>query len=173
VRLEELNLGEILKHEVQARLKALGIKRTIVAKNIGYELRCADPIPFDMEYTRDLGYCAAQYLIEGGSNAMVSIQAGHFVPVPFQSLRDAATGRARIRMVKVGSARYAIARRYMIRLRRLDFEDPQELAKLATQAGLTVAEFRREFEYVTADEPPPLDLEAPEEETSSEAITGA
>jgi ATP-dependent phosphofructokinase / diphosphate-dependent phosphofructokinase len=173
VRLEELNLGEILKHEVQARLKALGLKRTIVAKNIGYELRCADPIPLDMEYTRDLGYCAAQYLIEGGSNAMVSIQAGHFVPVPFQRLRDAATGRARIRMVKVGSARYAIARRYMIRLRRDDFEDPQELAKLAAQAGVTVAEFRREFEYVTADEPPPLDLEAPEEEPSSEAITGS
>jgi 6-phosphofructokinase len=31
---------------------------TTAAKNIGYELRCADPIPFDMEYTRDLGYCA-------------------------------------------------------------------------------------------------------------------
>ena len=43
-----------------ARLRALGIKTTIAAKNIGYELRCADPIPFDMEYTRDLGYCAAR-----------------------------------------------------------------------------------------------------------------
>ena len=47
------------------RLKAFGIKTTIVAKNIGYELRCADPIPFDMEYTRDLGYCAAKYLLVG------------------------------------------------------------------------------------------------------------
>jgi ATP-dependent phosphofructokinase / diphosphate-dependent phosphofructokinase len=173
VRLAELNLGEILKHEVQARLKSLGLKITIVEKNIGYELRCADPIPFDMEYSRDLGYCAAEYLIEGGSNAMVSVQAGHFVPVPFQSLRDAATGRARIRMVKIESTRYAIARRYMIRLRHEDFDNPQELAKLAAQAGITAAEFRRQFEYLTADEPPPRVLSDPEETASSEAITGA
>ena len=61
----------------------LGIKTTIVAKNIGYELRCADPIPFDMEYTRDLGYCAAKYLLAGGNAAMISMQGGHFVPMPF------------------------------------------------------------------------------------------
>jgi 6-phosphofructokinase len=30
---------------VQKRLREFGLKTTIVAKNIGYELRCADPIP--------------------------------------------------------------------------------------------------------------------------------
>ena len=59
VRIAEVDIGEILKEEVQKRLKEFGLKTTIVAKNIGYELRCADPIPLDMEYTRDLGYCAA------------------------------------------------------------------------------------------------------------------
>ena len=29
-----------------------------IDKDLGYELRCADPIPFDAEYTRDLGYAA-------------------------------------------------------------------------------------------------------------------
>jgi 6-phosphofructokinase len=71
-----VNIGEILKTQVTERLKAFGLKATLVAKNIGYELRCADPIPFDMEYTRDLGYCAAKYVLSGGSNAMVSMQAG-------------------------------------------------------------------------------------------------
>ena len=67
-----------------------------MAKNIGYELRCADPIPFDMEYTRDLGYCAAKYLLSGGNAAMVSIQGGHFVPMPFAEMLDPKTGtRAR------------------------------------------------------------------------------
>src|SRR5436853_588905 len=80
LRIADVNIGEILKTQVTARLKALGVKATIVAKNIGYELRCADPIPFDMEYTRDLGYCAAKYLIAGGNAAMVSIQGGRFVP---------------------------------------------------------------------------------------------
>ena len=71
-----------------ARLRALGLKTTIAAKNIGYELRCADPIPFDMEYTRDLGYCAAKYLLAGGTRAMISMQGGHFVPVPFADMTD-------------------------------------------------------------------------------------
>ena len=83
LRLAEVNLGEILKAQVTARLRGLGIHTTIAAKNIGYELRCADPIPFDMEYTRDLGYCAAKYLLAGGNAAMISMQGGHFVPIPF------------------------------------------------------------------------------------------
>ncbi len=45
LRLAEINLGEILKAQVADRLQQLGIKTTIAAKNIGYELRCADPIP--------------------------------------------------------------------------------------------------------------------------------
>jgi ATP-dependent phosphofructokinase / diphosphate-dependent phosphofructokinase len=156
LRLAEVNLGEILKAQVKRRLNALDLKTTIAEKNIGYELRCADPIPFDMEYTRDLGYCAAKFLISGGNAAMVSMQGGHFVPVPFETMLDKDTGRTRIRLVDTSSTRYAIARRYMIRLRRDDFEDPKELAKLAKTAKLSEAEFKRQFEYLVAHEPPPL-----------------
>ena len=156
VRIAEVNIGEILKSQVSARLKQFGIKSTIVAKNIGYELRCADPIPFDLEYTRDLGYCATKYLFSGGNAAMISIQGGHFVPVPFAQLLDPQTGKAKIRMVDVHSTRYAIARRYMIRLRKDDFEDPHELAKFAATCGLHLQQFRDEFEYLVRDEPPPL-----------------
>jgi 6-phosphofructokinase 1 len=156
VRIAEVNIGEILKAQVQTRLKRFGIKTTVVAKNIGYELRCADPIPMDMEYTRDLGYCAAKDLLAGGNAVMVSMQAGHFVPVPFKEMLDPVTGKAKIRMVDVHSTRYAIARRYMIRLRRDDFEDPHELAKFAATCGLHLDEFRSEFGYLIETEPPPL-----------------
>jgi 6-phosphofructokinase 1 len=161
VHISEINIGEILKARVQERLKQLGLKTSIVAKNIGYELRCADPIPFDMEYTRDLGYCATKFLLSGGNAAMVSLQGGHFVPIPFTDLLDPQTGKARIRMVDVHSTRYAIARRYMIRLRRDDFEDPHELAKFAATVGLNLQKFREEFEYLVRDEPPPLVLDIP------------
>jgi 6-phosphofructokinase len=156
IRLAEIDLGEMLKRAVLERLKGLGIKPIIIAKNIGFELRCADPIPYDLEYTRDLGYCAAKYLLEGGDAVMVSMQGGHFVPVPFKELLDPKTGRARIRLVDIHSARYAIARRYMIRLRRDDFEQPQEIAKFAKTAGIAVEEFHRQFEYLIETEPPPL-----------------
>ena len=161
VRIAEVNIGEILKDQVTARLREFKIKSTIVAKNIGYELRCADPIPLDMEYTRDLGYCAAKYLLSGGNAAMISLQGGHFVAVPFPKLLDPATGRARIRLVDVHSTRYAIARRYMIRLRRDDFEDPHELAKFAATCGLSLQEFRRQFEGLIHHEPPPITMDGP------------
>jgi 6-phosphofructokinase 1 len=87
---------------------------------------------------------------------MVSMQAGHFVPIPFPDLLDPATGKSRVRLVDIHSTRYSIARRYMIRLRRDDFEDPEELAKFAAAANMSVEEFRHEFEYLVATEPPPL-----------------
>jgi ATP-dependent phosphofructokinase / diphosphate-dependent phosphofructokinase len=159
VRIAEVNIGEILKAEVLKRLGAFGLKTTIAAKNIGYELRCADPIPSDMEYTRDLGYCAAKYVLGGGNAVIISMQGGKFVPIPFRTMIDAATGRARTRKVDITSTRYAIARRYMIRLRRDDFEDPHELARFAATARVSVEEFRRQFEYLIAAEPPALILE--------------
>lgn len=154
IRLAEVNFGEILKYKVQERLKEFDLKATIVAKNIGYELRCADPIPFDMEYTRDLGYCAARYILEGGNAAMVSIQNGRFVPIPFSEILDPKTGRARVRMVDLDSEYYQIARRYMIRLSPEDFEDPHELAKYAATARVSLDEFRRRFGYLMEWEGP-------------------
>jgi len=160
LRIAEVNIGEILKSQVTKRLREFGLKTTIVAKNIGYELRCADPIPFDMEYTRDLGYCAAKYLLSGGTAAMISMQAGRFVPIPFSQMIDSETGRTKLRLVDVASTRYGIARRYMIRLRRDDFDDPHELAKLAATAGVSLDDFRTQFEYLVANEPPPVQLGA-------------
>src|SRR5262249_28404513 len=123
-------------------------KTTIVSKNIGYELRCADPIPYDMEYTRDLGYCAAKYLDEGGNAAMVTIQNGCFKPLLLSEMMDPATGKTKVRMVDIESERYKIARRYMIRLRKDDFDDQYELAKFAATAGIPVDQFRSEFQYL-------------------------
>ncbi|MEK7727711.1 MAG: diphosphate--fructose-6-phosphate 1-phosphotransferase [candidate division KSB1 bacterium] len=154
VRLAEINFGEIVKAKVQQRLKEFGLKSTIVAKNIGYELRCADPIPLDMEYTRDLGYCAARYILEGGNAAMVSVQNGRFLPIPFAEILDPQTGRARIRMVDMTSEYYQVGRRYMIRLSPEDFNDPHELAKYAATAHVSLDDFRKRFQYL-------MDIEGP------------
>ena len=84
---------------------------------------------------------------------MISIQGGRFVPVPFETMIDPETGRTRVRSVDVSSTRYAIARRYMIRLRKEDFDDPHDVAKLAATAHLGLNEFRDQFAYLTEDEP--------------------
>jgi 6-phosphofructokinase 1 len=152
VRLEEVSFGDVCKSRVRARLAEFGVKATIVDKNVGYEVRCADPIPFDLEYTRDLGYCAAKYVIEGGTNALVSIQQGRFMPVPFEKIMDPQTGRMRVRMVDTESDQYRIAFAYMLRLKRSDFDDPRELARLAAVANVTPERFRSEMGYLVEHE---------------------
>jgi 6-phosphofructokinase 1 len=161
IRIAEVEFGPIIKTRVQEKLKELGVKVTIVPKNIGYELRCCDPIPFDMEYTRDLGYCAAKYLIEGGTGAMVTIQQGKFRPIKFADMLDPATGRTRVRMVNTDTESYKIARRYMIRLRRDDFDDQKDLESLAAAAKLTPDGFKKRFGYLVEKEAPPLTFNYP------------
>jgi 6-phosphofructokinase 1 len=148
IRIAEINFGEILKSKVQERLKELGNKITVVAKNIGYELRCADPIPFDMEYTRDLGFAATQFILNGGNGAMVSIQNGHFVPLYFKEIIDPETQKTKVRMVDPSSEYFYIARRYMLRLNQADFDDPNELAKYAVTCGISQEDFREQFYYL-------------------------
>ena len=158
IRLSEIDFGRIIKTAVAQRLQQLGLKVTIVSKDIGYELRCTDPIPFDMEYTRDLGYCAAKYLLDGGSDAMITVQEGKFKPIRFEDMLDLETGRTRVRMVDTETEYYKIARRYMLRLRRDDFADPTEVARYAAVTRLQPDEFRKQFEYLVSAEAPPLEL---------------
>ena len=148
LRLSEIDLGKIIKNEVKKRLEARGIKITIVDKDIGYELRCAPPIPFDAEYTRDLGYGAAKLLREGTSGAMVTIQGSQVVPVHFPAIIDPTSGRTQIRYVDTKSETYRVARSYMIRLEKEDFEDPQQLEKLAKASQLTTQEFAKKFGWM-------------------------
>jgi ATP-dependent phosphofructokinase / diphosphate-dependent phosphofructokinase len=166
LRIAEVAFGDILKDRVQKRLAEFKVKCTIVAKNIGYELRCADPIPYDMEYARDLGYCASKYLIEGGNAAIVSMAHSVFHALPFESMMDGNTGRMRVRMVDIHSDRYMIARRYMLRLRRDDFDDPSELAKFASVLGISLEEFEAQFAYLVQNDPIPRPFFSAEASTS-------
>jgi 6-phosphofructokinase len=62
VRPAELEPDRLLAKQVKDRFKERGEKVTVEGKNIGSELRCAPPIPFDIDYIRDLGCGAADYL---------------------------------------------------------------------------------------------------------------
>lgn len=156
VRLGDLRLGEVVRDRVHERLGRFGVRAEIAEKSIGYELRSADPIPFDMEYARDLGYSAAKFLLEGGKSAMMTMAAGKFAPVSFDEMASQAGGGLQVRAVDTATETYKIARRYMIRLRRDDFEDDDFLARLATTANMTSTDFRKRFAPLVHDEAPPL-----------------
>jgi ATP-dependent phosphofructokinase / diphosphate-dependent phosphofructokinase len=145
VRLTEMELGRLLKERVTASLRARGLDVTIVAKELGYELRCAPPGAHDIQYCRSLGYWATRFLLEGGSNAMVTIQASRLVPVPFGLMMDSKTGKIRVRYVDVESEMYQTLWAYMIRLKPEDFDGPETLAVLAKAGNLSETEFVRRF----------------------------
>jgi 6-phosphofructokinase 1 len=148
IRVTEIDLGRKVKNDVQVRLERRNIKVTIVDKTIGYELRCAPPIPYDAEYARDLGYAAVQYLFGGGSAAMVTIQSGEFRPVPFAEVVDPSSGRGRQRPVDAGTESYRVARDYMVRLGPGDFKDEAWVEKLAKAAGLSRPDFLSRFGHL-------------------------
>ncbi len=147
LRLSEIQLGRIIAIFVRKSLESRGIKIKIIHKNIGYELRAADPIPFDAEYTRNLGYSAVEYLLNGGSGAMITFFEGKLKPVSFKKIIDPATSKTRLRYVDIKSEPYMVGRKYMIRLERADF-GPKKIAKLARAGRMTVDEFKKRFSYL-------------------------
>ena len=128
-------------------LKHRGINAKIVHKTIGYELRAADPIPFDAEYTRNLGYSAVKYLMKGGSGALISFYEGRMKPIPLKSIIDPATKRTRVRYVNTNAEPFEVGRQYMIRLEKEDLSPPN-IAKLAKTGHYTADEFRKKYGYL-------------------------
>ena len=145
IRFAEVDLARKLKVELEGRFKQRGLRVSISNKNIGYELRCCDPIPFDMAYCRELGNSAIRFLTNGGSGAMVSVQNGQLVPLNFADIRDPQTGKTRVRNVDPKSESFRVAREYMLRLEPRDFEQPDLVAKLARAGSLSVAELKERF----------------------------
>jgi 6-phosphofructokinase 1 len=151
LRLGEIEFGRLMKELLTLRLEKLGIKMTFIDKDLGYELRCADPIPFDAEYTRDLGYAAVKFLLSPEAakyGAIISFVDGKMNPLPFDQMLDPKTGRMQNRKVNVDGEAYECACAYMIRLEREDFEDAKQLGKLAAVVNMTPELFRARFGYL-------------------------
>ncbi len=154
LRLGELEFGRIVKDYLKKRLKELGLKVDFIDKDLGYELRSADPIPFDCEYTRDLGYGAVKFLAGDLSTqygAIISFVGGRMVPLPFEQMIDPKTKRMRPRKVNVDSESFKCALRYMVRLEKGDLDNGDTLNGLAGMTNLSPADFKKRFAGVIAE----------------------
>ena len=149
--LADIPLAVLIKQRILKRFAARGEQLSMVEVTLGYTLRCADPIPFDIDYTRTLGHGAVRFLLaepaderlrEGG---FVSLEEGNLQVLPFDDLRDPATGRIRIRLVDIKSQHYRVAREYMIRIEPHDLENSSTRAKLAAIAHMSPGEFLEAF----------------------------
>ncbi len=149
IRLAEIPLGDMLKERVTGGLESIGLKTTIIAKDIGYELRCHPPISYDREYTRYLGFSAVKFLVSGGSGAMMMLKEGKSLPIKFADLLDPKTGKTRIRTVDINSDDYHMARRYMIRLEKEDLEG-EPLRKLSATAKVSPEDFKKRYGFAVS-----------------------
>src|SRR5581483_1756406 len=162
LRMAELDLAYILKTLVERRFAARGQSLTIVHKTIGYELRCAPPVAFDCEYVKTLGYGAVEFLLNPGpataaiDGALVCLVNGELEYRRFEDLLDPKTKKTAVRAVDIAKPSYKVAREYMIRLEREDFDDPAKLATLAAaasskQEAVSPEAFRKKFEPVARE----------------------
>ena len=155
IRLGEIPIASIIRREVQKRFAERRDEIGMVDVTLGYELRCAPPIPFDIDYTRTLGYGAVQFLLSEptderlANGGLVYMEGGDLSAMPFEDMRDPETGRTRIRVVDTESQYYGVARKYMIRLEQHDLADESMVEKLAQSSNMTVDEVRREFASIT------------------------
>ncbi len=155
IRLGEIPLAMILRQAVQRRFAERGEALQLVDSTIGYGLRSAAPVPFDIDYTRTLGYGAVRALVEEPEEelslgVLICIESGTLRALPMRDLRDPSTGKTRVRLVDIKSSYYTTAREYMIRLERSDLDDPCLLAQMAEAANMTREEFLETFSPVVS-----------------------
>ncbi len=156
IRLAEINFSDILKKALRKDLRGMGVNVRIVNKDLGYELRCADPIAYDIDYTRSLGEATVEFLLKGGSNATMSIQQNEAHPIPFQKMMDPETGRTEVRPVNVDSFTYRSAYKFMIRLKPDQPGKEELLRKMAEQTNLSYDAFRARYGYLLGLTPRPF-----------------
>jgi 6-phosphofructokinase 1 len=139
IRLAEVPLGKVLKDAVRDALRERGVKMTIVEKDVGYELRCAPPTAFDLDYTRDLGAGVVRTLLAGRSGVMITRQGGAIVPIPFDEMMDAETGRTRVRLVDTATESHRNASALQVRIEGPDLDPGERLDAIARVVGLEPA----------------------------------
>ena len=152
IRLADLPFARILRAEVERRFHERGEAMGVVDLTLGYELRSAAPIPFDIDYTRTLGHGAVTFLnSDPGDNAataqgaMICTVGNRLQAVAFDDMRDASTGKTIVRMVDTDNLYYDVARRYMTRIEQSDLDDEETLAQLAKSASMQPDAFKRRF----------------------------
>ena len=156
IRMAEVNFLDLLKQELERNLEELGIRLRLVRHILGYELRCATPNSYDVEYTRLLGEAAVSFLIAGGTNAIITLQSHQAVPIPYDQMIDPETGRTEVRMVDMNSYRYQSAYKFMTRLKPEFAGDEELVARLAELTNLSVEAFKSRFGYLMGIAPRPF-----------------
>jgi 6-phosphofructokinase 1 len=152
--ISEFPLAELLANEIENRLKKRNINIRIIPQNIGYVLRNAHPIAFDVSYTITLGYGAVKFLLSDNNIhcAVITLRGEKIEPIDINEFIE--NNKVKIRYVDLKGEVYESAYHYMIRLKKEDFENEEFLLKLCDVSKMEKEEFIKNFKWTT--EFPPI-----------------
>ena len=89
---------------LEAEYKKIGIKVKSRPVEIGYDVRCQDPVAYDLTYCTELAMGVYQLFSEGKTGCMVYVDAyGNVSPLYLADLQDPKTGKIPPRVVDINS----------------------------------------------------------------------
>lgn len=114
IRYSQIELGDVILPALKRLIENAGLDIKIITKNIGYELRCHNPVSFDIEYTKFLAYGAVKLLLEGKNGVMITRD---FDKLGYENLESMVgeDGLIKSRTVDLESDLYSVSRSFMIR----------------------------------------------------------
>lgn len=104
-------LGKVSKSHIFSELlekefQKLNLNTKIRPVEIGYEVRCQDPIAFDLVYCTNLGLGVYELFSKGETGCLVFIDGnGNIVPLYLKDLQDPETGKIPPRGVNINSGK--------------------------------------------------------------------
>ena len=89
---------------LEAEYKKIGIKVKSRPVEIGYDVRCQDPVAYDVTYCTELAMGVYQLYSEGKTGCMVYVDSfGNVSPLYLADLQDPKTGKIPPRVVDINS----------------------------------------------------------------------
>ncbi len=98
--LGKVSKAHVFNEMLEKRTKELGLKVKTRPVEIGYEVRCQDPIGYDLVYCSEMGMGVYKLFSEGKTGCMVFVnQAGEVSPLYLKDLQDEKSGKIPPRLV--------------------------------------------------------------------------
>ena len=89
---------------LEKKFKAIGLKVKTRPVEIGYDVRCQDPVAYDLTYCTELAMGVYQLFSEGKTGCMVYVDAyGNVSPLYLADLQDPETGKIPPRVVDINA----------------------------------------------------------------------
>jgi len=124
--LGNVSKSHIFNYLLQVKLKELGLEIKSRPVEIGYELRCCNPIAFDLTLCTLLGIGVKKLFDEGATGCIVSADSnGDITPLYLKDFEDE-NGKIPPRLVDIDSDMAQLFMKHLIYIRERDYEDAKK-----------------------------------------------